>query len=396
MRWFAAPLTLLAMIALPACPDPASSEDASTGWVDAASADADVVDATASADAAAGNDAPGSDAASDDAATADAADADAASPDAGGAPGDICQKPMFPPGAPWNQDISQAAVDSQSAEVITWLDGAGGWGNGAMQIDFSIEVLCAEAGTALRTFTKTANFWEGECDHEPVPVPTGGAIEGYDDYECTSGGDCHLIVIERSTGKLFEIWTASISGGQATGGEFTGGCMAVWDLGQVPPDDLRGDQCSSADAAGLPIAPLLFDADEVAAGEINHAIRFILPNARIRHRTYVRPATHATGAASGGDSAPPYGIRLRLRSDYPLGTLPNEAARVVARAMQRYGIILADGGNIALTAQSDRFTTAGWDGLLGPHDLNSLQVTDFEMVEAGTRYQWTGDCTLNP
>ena len=67
-------------------------------------------------------------------------------------------------------------------------------------------------------------------------------------------------------------------------------------------------------------------------------------------------------------------------------------AQVVARAMQKYGILLADGGTIALTAQSDRFTTAKWSGLLDPLDLSALHVTDFEMVAGGQRYNYTGDC----
>ena len=90
------------------------------------------------------------------------------------------------------------------------------------------------------------------------------------------------------------------------------------------------------------------------------------------------------------------GARLRLRGDYPLGTLPNEAARTVARAMQRYGMLLADGGQITLTAQSDRFTEARWAGLLGPRDLDALRPRDFEMVEGGPRIPLTLDCVRNP
>jgi len=79
----------------------------------------------------------------------------------------------------------------------------------------------------------------------------------------------------------------------------------------------RGDQCTSADAAGFPIAPLLFTADEVAAGEIAHAIRFILPNNRVRARSMVRPATHGTNT-TGDANAPPYGVHFRLRADFRL------------------------------------------------------------------------------
>jgi serine/threonine-protein kinase len=158
----------------------------------------------------------------------------------------------------------------------------------------------------------------------------------------------------------------------------------------------RGDGCTSADAAGYPIAPLLFSADEVAAGHIDHAIRFILPNSRIRHGVFVHPATHSTGATSGPSGAPPYGTRLRLRADFPLSSLPNEGARTVARAMQKYGMFLADGGNIALTAQSDRFTQHKWSGLLGARDLAAIKPGDFQMVNGGTRLSANIDCTRTP
>ena len=127
---------------------------------------------------------------------------------------------------------------------------------------------------------------------------------------------------------------------------------------------------------------------------INHAIRFVLPNARIRRGSYVHPATHA-GAPGGPADAPPYGTRLRLRANFPISTL-RPGAQVVARAMQRFGMLLADGGNVALTAQNDTHTVAKWSSLLGSHDLSSLKPEDFEMVEAGPRIRHTNDCLRNP
>ena len=79
----------------------------------------------------------------------------------------------------------------------------------------------------------------------------------------------------KTPSKLYEMWRANINGS-----DFQGGCLAVWDTTKTYDDTLRGDQCTSADAAGFPISPLLFTADEVAAGSIDHAIRFILPNDR--------------------------------------------------------------------------------------------------------------------
>ncbi len=297
----------------------------------------------------------------------------------------------FPRESPWYRDVTFAPVDPQSAAVINWLRNAGGWGSGQMRIDFSIEVLTADTTTPFRTFIPTDDFYTPDCDYAAVPVPHEGALEGEDGYECVSDGDCHLIVVHAPTMKLYEMWRANV-----VGSIFYGGCLAVWDMSRVYGPSSRGENCTSADAAGYPIAPLLFSADEVQAGWIDHAVRFILPNSRIRNGVYVHPATHSTSATSGGVNAPPYGARLRLRADFPLNTLPNNGARVVARAMQRYGILLADGGTIALTAQSDRFTQAKWAGLLGPYSLSSIHVEDFELIDAGPRIPYTGDCVREP
>jgi hypothetical protein len=297
----------------------------------------------------------------------------------------------FPRASVWYQDVSFWPEDAQSAAVIQWLSAAGGWGLGRMQIDFSLEVLQADANTPWLTFTPTEDWYDPDCDFAVVPVPPGGALEGESGYACVGDGDCHLIVAHPPSQKLYEMWRANI-----VDGVFYGGCLAIWDMTRVYPPQGRGENCTSTDAAGYPIAPLLFNADEVQAGWIDHAIRFILPNTRIRHGVYVHPATHSTGATSGGSAAPPYGARLRLRADYPVDTLPSAGARVVARAMQRYGLLLADGGNVALTAQSDRFTPAKWAGLLDSHDLVAIQVSDFVLVDGGVRIPYTGDCVREP
>jgi hypothetical protein len=233
-----------------------------------------------------------------------------------------------------------------------------------MQIDTSIHVMCA-----------------------PVPIPAGGHIEGETGFNCTSNGDCHLIVIEPKEHRIYEQWRVDF-----TTGKYNGGCLAIWDTSMAPPISGRGDGCTSADAGGFPIAALLFDADEVAAGHINHAIRFILPNNIITRNTFVHPATHAT-ASTGGPSAVPYGARLRIRGDRiaaVLAALPNAAARVVAQTMHDYGIILSDGGNIALTSEDDQRTTAKWNTVmgagLGARDLQTILPSDFEMVDGGMRH----------
>jgi serine/threonine-protein kinase len=295
--------------------------------------------------------------------------------------------PYFAQGGFWNQDVAGVAPASNSADIIASLRRAGGWGNGdVFQIDFGIEVLRVDgAAPEKRSFVATDDFYLPDCDQVPVPVPAGGNVEGEDGYACAGDGDCHLIVWAPDEQRLYEMWRANI-----VGSRFEGGCLAVWDTARRYGPTLRGEQCTSADAAGFPIAPLLFTADEVAAGSIDHAIRFILPNDRVQPG-YVRPATHGT-RTTGDAQAPYYGVHLRLRADYPLAELPGEGARTVARALQRYGMYHADGGNIALTAASDRRTSARWDGLLQPRDLAALDVEDFEVIDHGPPIPLTFDC----
>lgn len=318
------------------------------------------------------------------------ATADDTSTDTG--PPAACGDHYFPDDAPWYRDYTDADVHPNSDAIVGWLEGAGWGGGDQMRIDFSIEVLQADASTPRLPFEATGDFYSPDCDFVPVPVPDGYALEGEEGYACTNDGDCHLIVYDCDERRLYEMWRANIDGGT-----FYGGCLAVWDMDMVYPDTGRGDGCTSADAAGFPIAPLLFDADEVAAGEIDHAIRFILPNENIRHYIYTRPATHSTGPTSAPDPAPPYGVHLRLRDDYPLESLPSEGARVVARALQRHGMFLADGGQITLTARSDRYTTAKWDGLLDSYDLASIRPSDFQVIDWGPDLDWEQvECSREP
>jgi hypothetical protein len=296
---------------------------------------------------------------------------------------------LFKASNAWNTAVASAPLSPSSASIIAALDAAGGWGTGRMQIDFSINVLHADASTPLVDFAPSpSGYYTPDCDTGfKFPLPANGAVEGESGYACTSGGDCHLLVVDGAHDKLYEMYAANLSGGT-----LQTLCAIVWDLTRSYPPQLRGDQCTSTDAAGLPVAALLFTADEIAAGSIDHAIRYILPNARMAKGVFVRPATHA-GAPSGGASLPPYGTRLRLKASYPLASLPSDGARVVARALQQYGMILADGGNIALTAANDDFTQHKWaDVGITSLSLSSLKVTDFEVVDGGAPIPLTYDC----
>jgi serine/threonine-protein kinase len=319
--------------------------------------------------------------------------------------------PRFPPNAVWHQDISSAPLHPNSSLMISTLAGLGGFGYGRMQIDFSIHITRAPADAPLRSivgYPSSGEYYAPDCEAigTQMPVPADGAIEGSSNLSCdNANGDCHLLVVQGT--KLYEAYRANASGASGLQSQ----CLAVWNLDAVYPEDNRGDHCTSADAAGFPMAPLLFNADEihaamqVANSDLGHAIRFILPNARMGtvsgQRAYVRPASHA-GAPSGPENSVPYGSRLRLRADFPVN-LYSPGAQVVLRTMQRYGIVLADGGNIALTAESDLFTTHTWSEV----GINSrtfdqevlsapVRIQDFAVIDTGPRIIETYDCARNP
>lgn len=317
--------------------------------------------------------------------------------------------PRFPAGSVWHRDVSAAPVHPDSASMIA---ATGGWGNGnKFQIDLSFYVLNDPAGTApmVDVVPNPEEYYSPDCDNPALPsttfpLPAGGAIEGQAGYTCDNRcddedcDDCHLIVVRGRT--LFEAYSTSI-----VGGAFEARCVLRWNLDRVYPPEGRGEQCTGADAAGFPIAPLLFNADEVQAalpdGDLGHAVRFVLPNPSMAAATYVHPATHA-GAPSGAAAKIPYGARLRLRADFPL-TNYNAAAKVILRTMQRYGIVLSDGGNIALTGESDRYTTAKWPALgvttqmFNPGVGNpAVQLADFQVLQTGARIPLTYECERIP
>lgn len=328
--------------------------------------------------------------------------------------------PRFPPGAVWHTEVSAAPLHPQSAAMITTLAGLGGWGNGnRFQIDFSLHVQYAAANAPrYRVVAHRASGIYYLPDCEPIgtmmPVPPGAAFEGQNGLSCPNhAADCHLLIVQGRL--LYELYAGNFD---ATLGELDGHCLAVWDLDQIYPPEGRGEHCTSADAAGFPIAALLPNADGVAAaladpsGDLGHAIRFVLPNARMARdtalggvagRLYVRPASHA-GAPSGPSASVPYGARLRLRAEFPMEGYSG-GARVILRTLQRYGMVLADGGNIALTFQSDRDTVAKWADLgIGPHTFwngsvgnrQPVRVEDFSVLDTGPRIPETYQCVRSP
>ncbi len=309
---------------------------------------------------------------------------------------------LFAAEEPWNIDVSGAEKSQRSDAIIATLSDLGGWGNdNRLQTDFSIPIFFADADTPRMQVVGTEDYCYGgpDCDTVPaeMPVPDGANIEGSSDLSCdpsgnTDGqGDCHLLVVDRDEKKLYETYQANGTGEQLEAMGFF-----VWDLAKDYPDNLRGDQCTSADAAGFPIAALTPTADEVASGAVDHALRFILPNDRMKADVYVHPATHAGGPESAEADAPPYGVRLRLKAGFDDSGYP-EPQRVILAALKKHGMLLSDGGEIALTFADDRMSSAKWADLgIDAQTFADIGVDQFEVVELGEEIPLTYDCVRNP
>ncbi|WP_462232723.1 thrombospondin type 3 repeat-containing protein [Ekhidna sp.] len=307
---------------------------------------------------------------------------------------------------PWTTEIGDATVHANSANIISFLRGRAESNdlfpltNGVFQIDFtSLHIVKADANSPKMPFDEFVELqygdWYGDppCDKlREIPIPASARIEGVEGLVCAENlsEDCHLIVHDVDNKLLYEVFHATVINGERVGGL----CPVVWDLEYDYSSKLRGLQCTSADAAGLPIAPLLVTADEIAAGEIKHALRIILKNNNMRAGFFVPPATHAGGPSSQNDDAPKYGMRFRLRSNYPLDQL-GESGKVIAKALQEYGAILADGGSIPFTFMADHYSQNKYDQFddFGPKMFEDLlSIEDFEIVATEEPVVLTRDC----
>ena len=201
-----------------------------------------------------------------------------------------------------------------------------------------------------------------ESDPGPYPIPRDVPIEG----GRGSDGDRHVIVVDRSRCRLYELYAAYPEDG---GRRWRAGSGAVWKLRS---NRLRPRGWTSADAAGLPILPGLARYDEVRRGRIDHALRITVPRTR---RAFVYPARHFASSLEDPD-LPAMGQRLRLKSGIDPARFPRQA-RVIVRALQRYGMLLADNGSsIYLSGAPHR----SWDNDdLGA--LKRLSGSDFEVVD---------------
>ena len=273
---------------------------------------------------------------------------------------------VFPADNIWNTPIDTLPVAANSAAYIATIGldahvhadfGSGTWEGGPIGIPY-VDVPGTQPHVPV-TFD-----YDDESDPGPYPIPPDAPIEGGPD----SDGDRHILVVDRDNCILYELFYAW----PQLDGSWHAGSGAIFDLNSHV---LRPDGWTSADAAGLPILPGLVHYDEIATGEIRHAIRFTVPQTR---RDYIWPARHYASSLTGMQY-PPMGQRFRLRADFDVSGFSPEV-QVILQALKKYGMILADNGApwFISGVPDDRWDN---DGL---HELHQMHGSDFEAVDVSS------------
>ena len=279
--------------------------------------------------------------------------------------GTNCQ--VFPADNPWNQQVSGLPAAANSAAIVASIGlgapvhpdfGSGTYAGGPIGIP--VTIVSNATKKVPVTFT-----YASESDRGPYPIPPNVAIEG----GRHSSGDRHVIAVDKDTCTDYELWQAYPRHG---GRSWHAGSGAIFNLAS---DTLRPAGYTSADAAGLPILPGLARYDEVAAGAIDHALRFTAP---CTAPSYVYPARHDASTCHGAN-LPPMGLRLRLKASVNISGLPPQA-RIVAQALKTYGMILADNGSPWYISGEPN---ASWNNN-DLHQLDQLTGTDFEVVDTSS------------
>jgi len=274
---------------------------------------------------------------------------------------------VLPPDNIWNAKIDNLPVDSNSAAYINAIGasatlhadfGSGVWPPGS---NSPIGIPFVEVGEDQLDVVIDYQAYGGESDPGPWPVPADAPIEGGPD----ATGDRHVLVLDRYECMLYELYRAF----PQVDGSWQAASGAEYDL---TSNELRPDGWTSADAAGLPILPGLVTYDEVASGEITHAIRFTAPQTQ---QAYVWPARHYASSLTGSQY-PPMGQRFRLKADFDISGYSPEIS-VILTAMKEYGIILADNGAAWFIsgAPDER-----WDNTM-LHEWDDIPGSAFEAVD---------------
>jgi hypothetical protein len=267
----------------------------------------------------------------------------------------------FPADNAWNQDVSSAPVDPNSANIINFIGattplhpdfGAGLYGGQTIGIPYIVV-----SGSPFVKINYTA--YGSESDPGPMPVPANAPIEG---YPHPGNGDRHVLVLDRDNCWLYELYSSY----PQKSGSWRAASGAVWDLLN---DEQRPYTWTSADAAGLPVFAGLARYDEVASGAIQHALRFTLQNSET---AFTPPASHWAGNSTNQYAAP-MGMRMRLKASYDISGFPPQA-QVVLAALKKYGMIMADNG-------SSMYISGDPDNRWSNNDLGALKTVPASAFE---------------
>lgn len=275
--------------------------------------------------------------------------------------------PVFPADHIWNVPVDSMPLDANSAAYVATIGeevevhadfGSGVWPPGS-DMPIGIPYVVVPEGQPLVDIVYT--LYGDQSDPGPHPVPTAAPIEGGPN----SDGDRHVLVVEQGDCVLYELYYAF----PQEDGSWEAGSGAIFDLNGYA---LRPLDWTSADAAGLPILPGLVRYEEVAAGEITHALRF---TALETQEAYVWPARHHASDLTG-EEYPPMGQRFRLRADFDESGYSPEV-QVILRALKKYGMILADNGSSwYISGVPDE----RWDNDV-LHELDDVYGANFEAVD---------------
>lgn len=274
----------------------------------------------------------------------------------------------FPSSNLWNTNIASAAVDANSSTIISGL------GSSALHPDFSnvadgsygipYVVVDSSVTPGVNVAMET---YPDQSDITLYPIPSSAPIEGQP-ANCSVSGDQHVLILDKNKCWLYETY-----GTQLCNGSWSASNGAIWDLTNT---EHRPYGWTSSDAAGLPVFPGLVRYDEVTAGAINHAIRMTVNNTRSDNNGgyFVNPASHAAGSSSSTSNV--IGMRLRLKSSFNISGF-SAANQVILKAMQQYGLIVADNG-------SNMYFQGTPDSRWNDDDLDNLktiEASNFEVVQ---------------
>jgi hypothetical protein len=265
---------------------------------------------------------------------------------------------LFPANNPWNVPVDTAPVDPLSDTYVANINA-----NGGTQVhpDFGSDpgygIPHTVVGASQALVPMDFDVYD-QSEPGPYPIPSNAPVEG--------GSDRHVLVVDSASCILYELYAATYSGSDTAGWHAFSG--AVFDLNS---NDIRPNQWTSSDAAGLPILPGLAKCDEANSGTIDHAFRFTV-NATQHAFTY--PATHQASSHTG-TAYPPMGLRMRLKASYNLASFTGQS-RAIALALKKYGMILADNGsNWYISGETN---PSCWDD----EDLNQLKTIPGNAFEA--------------